>query len=203
MASSVQDESSGNEMFQQLGSITRQLHDALKELGYTDKLKGTVDQLPDAQSRLSYIARLTGEAAEKVLNQVEVAKAEQALIADRGRQLADTISRVPGLAKAMPELLAWSQEVVTTSEKSDARLTEIMMAQDFHDLTGQVIARVVQLASTIEEQLLGLLLQAAPSGQPGQDKVFELAGPVVDPSVRTDVVNDQKQVDDLLASLGF
>jgi chemotaxis protein CheZ len=203
MASSVQESPSSNDMFQQLGSITRQLHDALKELGYTDKLKGTVDQLPDAQSRLSYIARLTGEAAEKVLNEVEVAKTEQALIAERGRQLTDTIRRVPGLAKAMPELLAWSQDVVTTSEKSDARLTEIMMAQDFHDLTGQVIARVVQLASTIEEQLLGLLLQSAPSGQPGQDHAYELAGPVVNAEGRTDVVNDQAQVDDLLASLGF
>jgi chemotaxis protein CheZ len=203
MASSVQESPSSNDMFQQLGSITRQLHDALKELGYTDKLKGTVDQLPDAQSRLSYIARLTGEAAEKVLNEVEVAKTEQALITERGRQLTDTIRRVPGLAKAMPELLAWSQDVVTNSEKSDARLTEIMMAQDFHDLTGQVIARVVQLASTIEEQLLGLLLQSAPSGQPGQDHAYELAGPVVNAEGRTDVVNDQAQVDDLLASLGF
>jgi chemotaxis protein CheZ len=191
------------QMFQKLGSITRQLHDALKELGYTDKLKGTVDQLPDAQSRLSYIARLTGEAADKVLNHVELGKTEQALIAERGRQLADTISRVPALAKAMPELMEWTNDIITTSEQTDARLTDIMMAQDFHDLTGQVIARVVQLAGTIEEQLLSLLLQSAPTGQPGQDHAYELAGPVVDSEGRTDVVNDQKQVDDLLASLGF
>ncbi|HAX20143.1 MAG TPA: chemotaxis protein CheZ [Hydrogenophaga sp.] len=199
----VQDSQGSPEMFQQLGSITRQLHDALKELGYTDKLKGTVDQLPDAQSRLSYIARLTGEAADKVLNHVEGAKAEQAQITRRGRQLVDSISTVPGLSTAMPELLKWSNEVVQNSEKSDARLTEIMMAQDFHDLTGQVIARVVQLASTIEEQLLALLLQSAPCGVPGQDKVLELDGPVVAPEGRTDVVSDQAQVDDLLASLGF
>ncbi|WP_300654348.1 protein phosphatase CheZ [Hydrogenophaga sp.] len=191
------------QMFQKLGSITRQLHDALKELGYTDKLKGTVDQLPDAQSRLSYIARLTGEAADKVLNHVELGKTEQGLIAERGRQLADTISRVPALAKAMPELMEWTNDIITTSEQTDARLTDIMMAQDFHDLTGQVIARVVQLAGTIEEQLLSLLLQSAPSGQPGQDHAYELAGPVVDGEGRTDVVNDQQQVDDLLASLGF
>jgi chemotaxis protein CheZ len=193
-------------MFQQLGSITRQLHDALKELGYTDKLKGTVDQLPDAQSRLSYIARLTGEAAEKVLNHVEGAKTEQETIAQRGRQLAATIAAVPGLSRAMPELVGWSREVVELSEKSDARLTEIMMAQDFHDLTGQVINRVVQLASTIEEQLLALLLQSAPSGSPGQDKAYDmhaLEGPVVNTEGRTDVVADQKDVDDLLASLGF
>jgi chemotaxis protein CheZ len=200
--------SSGNpDMFRQLGTITRQLHDALKELGYTDKLKGTVDQLPDAQSRLSYIARLTGEAAEKVLNHVDEGKAEQARIAERGRQLIDTISRVPGLARAMPELLEWSKDIVDLSDKSDARLTEIMMAQDFHDLTGQVIGRVVQLAGTIEEQLLGLLLQSAPGGQPGQDHAIvdqpALAGPVVNAEGRTDVVSDQAQVDDLLASLGF
>ena len=199
---------SGNpDMFRQLGSITRQLHDALKELGYTDKLKGTVDQLPDAQSRLSYIARLTGEAAEKVLNHVDEGKAEQAKIAERGRQLADTITRVPGLARAMPELLEWSKDIVDLSGKSDARLTDIMMAQDFHDLTGQVIGRVVQLAGTIEEQLLSLLLQSAPGGQPGQDHAIveqpALAGPVVNAEGRTDVVSDQKQVDDLLASLGF
>ena len=195
-----------DQMFQQLGVITRQLHDALKELGYADKLKGTVEQLPDAQSRLSYIARLTGEAAEKVLNHVDGAKTEQSLIAQRGRQLSDTIARVPGLAKAMPELLEWSQDVVAQAEQTDTRLTEIMLAQDFHDLTGQVISRVVQLAGTIEEQLLSLLLQSAPSGTPGQDKAYDMSalqGPVVNAEGRTDVVADQKDVDDLLASLGF
>jgi chemotaxis protein CheZ len=201
--SNSEDSAASPTMFRQLGTITRQLHDALKELGYTDKLKGSVDQLPDAQSRLSYIARLTGEAAEKVLGEVESAKSEQNELTQRGRQLADTISRVPALAKAMPELMEWSNDVVRLSEQTDARLTNIMMAQDFHDLTGQVIARVVQLAGTIEEQLLDLLLQSAPTGQPGQDQAFELAGPVVNAEGRTDVVSNQQQVDDLLASLGF
>lgn len=194
------------QMFQQLGTITRQLHEALKELGYADKLKGTVEQLPDAQSRLSYIARLTGEAADKVLNHVDGAKTEQAFIAERGRLLADTIARVPGLARAMPELLQYTSEMVSHAEHTDARLTEIMLAQDFHDLTGQVINRVVQLAGTIEEQLLALLLQSAPTGTPGQDKAYDmhtLEGPVVNAEGRTDVVTDQKDVDDLLASLGF
>lgn len=195
--------SNSPDMFRKLGGITRQLHDALKELGYADKLQGSVEQLPDAQSRLSYIARLTGEAAEKVLSQVEEGKREQEQLAQRGRELADTIKRVPALAKAMPELLEWSNDVVALAEKTDHRLTEIMMAQDFHDLTGQVIKRVVDLAGAIEEQLLSLLLESAPTGQPGQDKAFELAGPVVNADGRTDVVTDQKQVDDLLASLGF
>jgi chemotaxis protein CheZ len=81
-----------------------------------------------------------------------------------------------------------------------------MLAQDFHDLTGQVVARVVQVAATIEEQLLALLLESAPAGKPGQDHVLaaaDLQGPVVESEGRTDVVANQAQVDDLLASLGF
>jgi chemotaxis protein CheZ len=196
-----------SEVYQRLGSITRQLHNALEELGHTDRLKDTVEQLPDTKSRLSYIARLTGEAAEKVLNQVDEAKTEQAKIAECGQQLAETLARVPGLTKAMPELLTWSREVVQSSERIDSRLTEIMLAQDFHDLTGQVIGRVVQLAATIESQLLDLLLHSSPAGKPGEDKAVSpslaLQGPVVKGDARPDVVNDQAQVDDLLASLGF
>lgn len=208
------DEDKAADMFQRLGTITRQLHDALAELGYADKLKGTVEELPDAQSRLQYIARLTGEAAEKVLNRVDEAKAEQERVMKAASQLDDTIARVPGLAKAMPELRDWAQQIGKGAERTDQHLTEIMMAQDFHDLTGQVIKRVVSLAATIEGQLLQLLLQAAPHTVAGLDKADgkgkdadkpapALQGPVVNAEGRSDVVTDQSQVDDLLASLGF
>ncbi len=184
---------SSTAMFQQLGAITRQLHDALKELGYADRLKGTLDQLPDAQSRLSYIARLTGEAAEKVLNRVEAAKTEQGQVFELARQL----------AQQHPALAAPLNQIAVRSQSTDAHLTEIMLAQDFHDLTGQVIDRVAKLASTIEEQLLALLLQSASAGQAGPGSTTELGGPVHRPEGRGDVVSDQKQVDELLASLGF
>lgn len=204
------------EMFQRLGRITRQLHDALSELGYTPVLKGAVDELPDARSRLQYIARLTGDAAEKVLNRVDEAKAEQDAVRLHSQQLLDTIGAVPGLKWAMPELLEWSQKIQHSTERTDAHLTEIMLAQDFHDLTGQVIKKVVTLAATIEEQLLQLLLESAAHAQseaapqpaalaaPAPAVRREpLSGPVVNPEGRTDVVTDQSQVDDLLASLGF
>lgn len=193
-------------MFHKLGGITRQLHDALNELGYTPKLQGAAQELPDARSRLQYIARLTGEAAEKVLNLVDDAKEDQAEMTRRARALDDTLARVPGLSAAMPELRQAAQSIAEMGERNDARLTEIMLAQDFHDLTGQVVARVVQLAATIEEQLLALLLESAPAGKPGQDHVLTAPtpqGPVVNPEGRTDVVTNQAQVDDLLASLGF
>ncbi|MEY2685427.1 MAG: hypothetical protein RJA09_2571 [Pseudomonadota bacterium] len=201
------------EMYQRLGEITRQLHDALNELGYTPVIKGAVEELPDARSRLQYIARLTGEAAEKVLNRVDEAKAEQEQVINQSKQLTHTLSQVPGLKWAMPELSDWSEKIQQSAQRTDHHLTEIMMAQDFHDLTGQVIKRVVTLAATIEEQLLQLLLQAAPqhasvdaakpAAPAGPTPTEALSGPVVDPEGRTDVVTNQAQVDDLLASLGF
>jgi chemotaxis protein CheZ len=93
-------------------------------------------------------------------------------------------------------------DVEQVSKDIDGHLTEIMMAQDFHDLTGQVIARVVNLAATIEEQLVQLLIQTAPTPTVAPAKVA-LQGPVVDAATAGDVVTDQSQVDDLLASLGF
>lgn len=200
------DTNPAGEIFKKLGGITRQLHDALNKLGYTPKLQGAVQELPDARSRLQYIARLTGEAAEKVLNLVDEAKADQMEMARQARELDDTLARVPGLNAAMPELRQMAQAIIQASERNDVRLTEIMLAQDFHDLTGQVVARVVQVAATIEEQLLALLLESAPTGKPGQDHVLaaaSLQGPVVESEGRTDVVTNQAQVDDLLASLGF
>lgn len=210
------DPSLNSDIFNKLGGITRQLHDALNELGYTPKLQSAIDpklqgavgELPDARSRLQYIARLTGEAAEKVLNLVDEAKADQDEITRQARALDAAIGRVPGLNAAMPELRQMAQAITQGSERNDARLTEIMMAQDFHDLTGQVVARVVQVAATIEEQLLALLVESAPAGKlvQVQDPAAvsaSLQGPVVDFEGRTDVVADQAQVDDLLASLGF
>jgi len=200
-----------HEMFNKLGAITRQLHDALHELGYAPILKDAVEELPDARSRLEYIGRLTGEAAEKVLNRVDEAKLEQDAVREHSRQLVETIRGVPGLKWAMPELVEWSEKIQHSTERTDAHLTEIMLAQDFHDLTGQVIKRVVALAATIEEQLLQLLLEAAPQSLQGDAGAKAktstardaLSGPVVNPEGRTDVVTSQQDVDDLLSSLGF
>jgi len=189
---------------QKLGMLTRQLHDSLNELGYTSKLKGSAEELPDAQSRLTYIARLTGEAAEKVLSRVDLAKIQHDFVAAETSKLAAFIVKNPVAAVATGAVYNFVADVERASKEIDMHLTEIMMAQDFHDLTGQVIARVVNLISTIEKQLVELLIQTAPNPSAAQPKAPEvLAGPVVDASKRSDVVTDQSQVDDLLASLGF
>lgn len=192
-----------------LGQLTRQLHDALNELGFAEKLRGSMGELPDAQSRLSYIARLTGDAAEKVLNRVEQAKAQHDFLAAETKRVKTSLVKDPVAAVAKGEIMNYLDDVAHITQEADVHLTEIMMAQDFHDLTGQVIARVVNLAATIEDQLVQLLIQTAPPsaqpalGSPEASPRVHLAGPVVDPENTPDIVTNQSQVDDLLASLGF
>ena len=196
-AEAAAEEARSAAMFNRVGQITRQLHDALQELGYADRLKDTAGELPDAKSRLNYIAKLTGEAAEKVLNSVDAAKAKQDEVVQISRLLESLFPAKPALAEQLARLRV-------CGEQTDQHLTDIMMAQDFHDLTGQVISRVVKLAAAIEDQLLQLLVDVAPTPvQQAKSDPMDLSGPVVNPEGRTDVAASQQDVDDLLASLGF
>ena len=222
-----------DDVHNKLGLLTRQLHDALRELGYADRLRSSADKLPDAQNRLSYIARLTGEAAEKVLSLVDDAKVRQTNIVNATKQMRQSMIADPVAAVAKGHIMNYLEDMETATEIVDQQLTDIMMAQDFHDLTGQVIAKVVTLASSLENQLVELLVQTAPAGavlpaapaQPpappepeavdaedvwaaalaeGQPIAHpQLYGPVVDPASTPNVVSSQSEVDDLLASLGF
>ncbi len=196
------------EVFQQLGQITRQLHDTLTALGVMSTLKDAADDLPDARSRLSYIARKTGEAADKVLNSVEAAKGEHAHISRATRDMAKAFVADPVRAVASGAVMNFVGDVEDATGRIDQHLTDIMMAQDFHDLTGQVVAKVIALASGLEASLVKLLVQAAPPEQAHKVEAHRveavaLQGPVVNPEGRTDIVANQGEVDDLLASLGF
>ena len=191
------------EVFQQLGLITRQLHDTLTQLGVMPRLQSAADGLPDARSRLSYIAKKTGDAANKVLNSVDMAKAEHHSISDETRRMAKALMSDPVKAVASGAVMNFVIDVEASTERIDRHLTDIMMAQDFHDLTGQVVAKVVALAADLEDSLVKLLVQAAPLEQVLRVESNVLNGPVVNPEGRADVVADQGEVDDLLASLGF
>ncbi len=191
------------EVFQQLGQITRQLHNALTQLGVMPGLHAAAVGLPDARSRLRYIAQKTGEAADKVLTSVDVAKSEQAAIAEATRRIAAAIVADPVRAVASGALLNFVADVEAGSLRVDSHLTDIMMAQDFHDLTGQVVAKVVSLAGDLEDSLVKLLIQAAPVEQLPRAASEALRGPVVSSESNPEVVTNQGEVDDLLASLGF
>lgn len=190
------------EMYQRIGELTRSLHDALQQLGYDKQLEASLGTLPDARSRLSFIAKVTGEAAEKVLNTVDESQAGQAALIAEADRMEGMLKSDPVGAVARGEVLHFIDHVRTNSLRTNAQLTDIMMAQDFHDLTGQTVSKVVEVATTLEDALLRLLMDAQPPQVSSSEEGF-LNGPVADASKRTDVVADQAGVDSLLESLGF
>jgi chemotaxis protein CheZ len=201
-AAAARDTSNTTEVFIQLGTITRLLHDTLAQLGVMPKLQAAAQNLPDARSRLNYIAEKTAAAADKVLNSVDQAKGVHHQLTQRAQALAESLKADPVKAVASGAVLNFVREVEASASQADQHLTDIMLAQDFHDLTGQVVAKVVTLANDLESSLIKLLVQVVPEDQ--VHKVEQaLNGPVVNPEGRTDVVANQEQVDDLLASLGF
>ena len=192
------------ELFQQLGLITRQLHDALHQLGLMPRLQDAADGMPDVRSRLSYIAKKTGEAAEKVLNSVDQAKLEHTNNSGRMRHISQALAEDPVSAMTTGAVVTLMAEVDASSARIDQHLTDIMLAQDFHDLTSQVVEKVVTLASQLEDSLIKLLVQAAPPDQVRKAEAsLVLSGPVVSTEGRSDVVTNQSEVDEMLASLGF
>jgi chemotaxis protein CheZ len=190
------------DVFFRIGHLTRKLHDALRELGYDHQLESTVGSLPDARARLSYIADVTGKAAEKVLGLVDEKIASDDAFADQVKNIALVIEGSDSETQkisAVRQFLGCAQE---HCDKSRSMMTDIMMAQDFHDLTGQTIKKVADIAHNVEQQLVQLLLDTTPPTQRNKTEAQFMEGPVVD-KTRADSVHNQEQVDDLLAQLGF
>jgi chemotaxis protein CheZ len=191
------------DFFKRVGELTRSLHDALQQLGYDKKIEASLGTLPDAKARLSFIARLTGDAAEKVLNTVDAAQAQQDALVAQAVAIEELLKKDPVGAVARGDVLNFIANVKSNAQVTTGQLSEIMLAQDFHDLTGQTVQKVVTMATTLEDSLLKLLLETAPLEQRATVETGFLNGPVIDPTGRTDVVSNQAQVDDLLESLGF
>ena len=198
-------------VFNQVGQMARMLHDTLGALGYDKLLEKTVSAIPDAKDRLAYIANLTEQAACKVLNATDIANPLQeelemgaALLAAKWDALYDKKMGVDDFKLMAAETRAFLKNAVPQrTAATKEQLMEIMMAQDFQDLTGQVIKKVVALAQDLESQLMAVLIETMP-GTKRTDSVNSLLnGPVINAEGRTDVVGSQQQVDDLLDSLGF
>lgn len=197
-------------MFTHIGQLTRKLHDTLRDLGYDAALEKAASAIPDARDRLSYIATLTEQAAEKTLNAIDLAKPLQDHIETESSRLTDQWDKLFSNQLSLEEFKALVQQTrdhlkksEDYSRQSNERLLEIMMAQDFQDLTGQVIKKVVEMAKEMEGHLLGFLLEHTPQGVKHVDDPNLMNGPVINSEGRTDVVTNQQQVDDLLESLGF
>jgi chemotaxis protein CheZ len=199
-----------DEMLVRVGQITRTLHDSLRELGFDKVLEKATADIPDVRERLNYVARMTEQAAQRVLNATDAAIPMQERI-DAG---ADEILNGWQAAFKAPFSEANYRDMATMTMQclADMRndtsatkqqLLDIMMAQDFQDLTGQVIRKVTDLAHGMEQQLVQLLIDYAPAEVKRETNSSLLNGPQINPANKSDVVADQGQVDDLLDSLGF
>ncbi|OYY94315.1 MAG: protein phosphatase CheZ [Hydrogenophilales bacterium 28-61-23] len=210
-----QDESEANaecpeRMFSQLGQMTRGLHNMLRELGYDKALENVANAMPDNRDRLNYIAAMTAQAAERTLTAAETAQPLQTRLGGTAKDLSGKWDRLfdkqLGVAEfkdLVRDTRTYLTDVPRQAEATNAQLMEIIMAQDFQDLTGQVIKKVLEAAQNLEAQLLALLIEATPEDKRQAVDPGLLNGPVINASGRSDVVTSQEQVDDLLESLGF
>ena len=197
--------------FNRIGQMARQLHDSLLGLGYDKLIEKTVSAIPDATDRLAYVANLTEQAACRVLNATDIARPAIDDLEMAGQDLGARWDRLYNNQMAVDEFRALAGETREFFKSrlpgsvgvANAQLMEIMMAQDFQDLTGQVIKKIVTLAQELEQQMMLLLIDIMPEVKKTESVNSLLNGPVVAPEGRTDVVVNQKQVDDLLDSLGF
>lgn len=204
------DEHSCDVVFTRLGQLTRQVHDMLGELGFDNALQEVAEAIPDARQRLTYIAQMTEQAASRVLNATDIARPIQDKVESDAEALQARWDKLFASELSVEEFKALTQEtrgflgtVAESSRATNAQLLEIMMAQDFQDLTGQVIKKVVDMAQTLESQLLKVLLEVTPLEKRSEKHSGLMNGPVVSSEGRDDVVTSQGQVDDLLESLGF
>jgi chemotaxis protein CheZ len=198
-------------MFERLGGIVRLLHDSLRELGYDRSLSTVADQITDAQGRLEYVASLTEQAANKVLNAIDVGMPEQDLLQKKAKdmdarwgQLFEGKLSVKEFKELASDSRQFAAAVGDATEAEKARLLEIMMAQDFQDITGQLIKKIVVITHTAEKELAQLLRDNAPPETKAAIAAAEakpvdlMSGPSVPAAAMV-----QDDVDSLLADLGF
>jgi len=205
-----------NSLFQELGKLTRELHDSIRNFELDDRFNDIAEtEIPDAKERLEYVLTMTEQSADKTLTAVEES---QPIIDDLFQQLDDMGNRwsrfmkkdlnadeFRQLANDIGDFLTHSK---TVNSQISTNLNTVLMAQDFQDLSGQIIRRVINLVEDVEGNLVNLIRLQGDSAAPEAEKVKEsekgkLEGPQVPGKEAEDVMSNQDDVDDLLASLGF
>lgn len=205
-------------LFQELGKLTREFHDALNSFRLDSRILSMTEQdFPDARERLRYVVQMTGQSADRSLTAAEesmpivsgIETRAEALKAQWGRFMHREMS-AEEFRQLSTELNSFLGELTEDSAQIKARMTEVIMAQDFQDLTGQIIERVITLVDDMESSLVDLIRISGQtfSGKDGADARKEDhlkgVGPAV-PGVdeASNLVSGQDEVDDLLSSLGF
>jgi chemotaxis protein CheZ len=198
------------EVLVRVGQMTRTLHDSLRGLGFDKLIEKAAHDIPNARDRLDYVAKMTEQAAQRVLNATDAAAPLQEKIDTGAGAIAaswQSTMSAPFSEQQYREMaertLDYLDQTRSDTDATKRHLMDIMMAQDFQDLTGQVIKKVTDLAHGLEQQLVQLLIDYAPPEVRREVGSGLLNGPQIKPDGNSDVVADQGQVDDLLDSLGF
>ena len=198
-----------SDLLHRVASVTRLLRDSMRELGLDQAIRDAAEAIPYTRDRLRYVAQMTEKAADRTLNAAEQAQPLQDGIAldaqaldARWQEWFDNPVELPQARELVADTRSYLAEVPQHTASTHAKLMEIIMAQDFQDLTGQVITKMMDVIGAIESELLQVLLDSVPA-EKREEANSLLNGPQVNPAGRTDVVTSQDQVDDLLASLGF
>lgn len=209
MVEQTADQGSHEEVLSRIGHMTRALHENLRGLGLDKLIEKAASDIPDARDRLDYVARLSEQAAKKVLDATDSAGPLQDAIETRANELSSGWQALLDKGATEAEWRELAQRTVASMNESRAgavatrtELMNIMMAQDFQDLTGQVIGRITGIAQNLEKQLVQVLIDFAPSEIKRELDNGLLNGPQINPT-GSEVVANQGQVDDLLDSLGF
>ena len=200
---------STEQLLHRIGQLTRQMREGMRELGLDKDIARAAEAIPDARDRLSYVAHMTERAADRALNAIDLAQPIQEKLAKQANGLTQRWNvwslsplELDGARELVVDTRAYLSEVPQQVSATNAQLMEIMMAQDFQDLTGQVIMKMMDVIKDMETQLLRLLIDNAPPEKRQEVSSSPLNGPQIkcgDP----DAAENQDQVDDLLASLGF
>lgn len=220
------DNSHNDELVLRIGQLTRMLRDSMRELGLDKEVEKAAQAIPDARARLDYVAAMTEQAAERALNSVDRAQPIQNEIESRAEALDrqwqawfENPVELEDARELVRETREYLGAVPGMARETNKELLEILMAQDFQDLTGQVIKKMMEVIQEVERQLLQVLLESVPEGDDreafkrrledgsaAESRRREEASLVNGPQVKPegdDVVSSQDQVDDLLEELGF
>lgn len=212
----AQADNTQHEVFNQLGKMTRNLHKTLGDLGQDNTLEKTVAEIPDTRERLNYVLTMTEQAVSRVLNAVDAISPSQDQMQTRLAALekawaqCDAGDPLPAPWRdALAQTRRFFAQLDQEAANNKAQLTEIVMAQEFQDVTGQVIKKIVDLAQDMESQLLSILARTAPKDLAKPAKAETAASPLLNGPAMTSeketqqALGSQAEVDSFLDSLGF
>ncbi|MCW9048043.1 MAG: protein phosphatase CheZ [Gammaproteobacteria bacterium] len=206
-----------NHLFQELGKMTRDIHDSIMQFRMDSRISDLAEtDIPDAKDRLEYVITMTEKAANTAMGVIEEGSPVAEKLGTQASVLKAQWQKFRNRELSVDELRSMGHDVEEYFDESERMMskllsgfTEILMAQDFQDLTGQIIRQVINLVNEIETNLVELIkiqgeTQVKDESREKHDEAKILDGPQVPGKETTDnVMKGQDDVDDLLASLGF